>query len=343
MAGPTATRVLGLLAAAGLIAVGLPLWRPLLLAAVLAGALSQIHERLVAALGGRRSLSATLVTVGVVLVLLIPLSFLVAVVIKETLSAIAFVKGALDRQEVPELIARLPDWLGRWVNETIGHESHTQGELASELARWPRVRQALGVAAGLVGSTTHLALMALLMLVAVFFLLRDGPTLIGWLERTPTMPSGRVRSLLLELRSVSKSVLGAQLGSGLAQAGVATIGFALVRVPDPMVFGVLSLAASFIPIGGVSLVGVPIAALLWLMGHPGRAIFLALWTVLLTGLIDNVLRPLLVRGKTKLNSGLVFFALLGGLLAFGPVGVVVGPLSLALFLSVDALQRRDAS
>ncbi len=94
--------------------------------------------------------------------------------------------------------------------------------------------------------------------------------------------------------------------------------------------------------GGVSLVGVPLAALLWLTGHPGRAVFLALWTVLLTGLIDNLIRPLLVRGATHLHTGLVFFALLGGLLAFGPIGIVVGPLALALFLSVSAIQRRSA-
>jgi predicted PurR-regulated permease PerM len=63
----------------------------------------------------------------------------------------------------------------------------------------------------------------------------------------------------------------------------------------------------------------------------------------LTGLIDNVLRPLLVRGGTHLHSGLVFFSLLGGLLTFGPVGIVVGPLVLALFLSVNAVQRREGN
>jgi predicted PurR-regulated permease PerM len=136
-------------------------------------------------------------------------------------------------------------------------------------------------------------------------------------------------------------VLGAQLVSGLAQSVVATTGYAVAGVPHPLVFGVVSFVASFLPIGGVSLVGVPLAGLLWLTGRPGWALFLAIWTVLLTGLIDNVIRPLLVRGQKKLHDGLVFFALLGGLLAFGPIGIIVGPLSLALFLSVSAIQRHD--
>ena len=340
MAAPSATRILGLLSIAALIAVGLPLWRPLLLAAVLAGALAQAHEGLVRRVGGRRWLSAALVTAGFVLLLLVPLCLLGAVVVREALGAVSFVNKTVETRGIPGLLAPLPHWLSAWVTEVLGRWSRTERDLASELTNWPHVRQALGAAAGVIGSTTHLALMTALMLVALFFLLRDGPELVRWAEGTPAMPPGRIRSLLLELRGVSRSVLGAQLGSGLAQAVVATIGYAIAHVPTPVVFGAVSLMASFIPVGGVSLVGVPLAVLLWLTGHTGWAIFLAAWIVLLTGLIDNVLRPLLVRGGTNLNGGLVFFALLGGLLAFGAIGVVVGPLSLALFLSVAAIQRR---
>jgi len=341
MARWSATWVLWVLAASLLIVVGRPLWQPLLLAAVLATTLSQIHERLAAAVGGRRSLSAALITVGVVLLLLGPLCFVVTVAVKEALGAIAFVTHPLEQKGLPGLFGRLPDWLVQWVTGALARGSQAQHRLASDLASWPRLRQTVGTAAGIVGSTSHLALMTILMLVALFFLLRDGPTLIGWVEGTPTMPPGRAHTLLLELRNVSKSVLGAQLVSGLAQSVVATIGYALAGIPHPLVFGLVSLIASCFPIGGVSLVGVPLAGLLWLTGRPGWAIFLAAWTVLLTGLIDNVLRPLLVRGKTTLHDGLVFFALLGGLLAFGPMGIVVGPLALALFLSVSAIQRND--
>jgi predicted PurR-regulated permease PerM len=334
-------RVLGLAAAAALIAVGVPLWKPLLLASVLAGALSQFHERLATVVGGRRSLSAGLITVGVVLLLLVPVGFLAVVAVRELLGAIAFVSRPIEEQHLPELLGHLPDWLAGWVSEALARAATAQGELTSDLADWPRLRAALGTAAGVLGAASHAALMAVLMLVALFFLLRDGPTLIGWAEETPTMPPGRVRQILLELRGVAKSVLGAQLGSGLAQSVVATLGYALAGVPDPIVFGMVSLAASFIPVGGVSLVGVPLAGLLWLTGHPGWAIFLAIWIVVLTGLIDNLLRPLLVGGATKLHTGLVFFAIVGGLLALGPIGIVAGPLALALYLSVSTIDRRD--
>jgi len=336
MTGPGAMRVLGLAAAAALIAVELPLWRPLLLAAVLAGTLSQLHERLASAVGGRRSLSAALVTAGVMLLLLAPIGFVAAVVVQQALAAIAFVSRTLEQHGLPGLLARLPTWLVPWVHSAL---AQGQRELGTELPDWPRLRQALGAGVVILGSASHLALMSALMLVAIFFLLRDGPALITWAEQAPSIAPGRVRQLLLELRRASKAVLGAQLASGVAQAIVATIGYALAGVPSPVVFGVLSLAASFIPIGGVSLVGVPLSVLLWLSGRHAWAIFLASWTVVLTGLIDNLVRPLVVRGGTNLPSGLVFFSLFGGLLAFGPIGVVLGPLALALFLSVNAMQR----
>ncbi|HXJ20000.1 MAG TPA: AI-2E family transporter [Polyangia bacterium] len=341
MARLSATWVLWVIAAAALIVVGLPLWKPLLLAAVLAGTLSRLHERLAAAVGGRRSLSAALITVGIVLLLLGPLCFIAAVAVKEALGAIAFVSHPLEQKGLPGLWGRLPDWLVHWVNSALARGSRAQHSFAPDLANWPRLQQTLGAAAGIVGSTSHLLLMTVLMLVALFFLLRDGHALILWIEGTPTMPPGRARSLLVELRTVSRSVLGAQLASGLAQSVVATVGYAIAGVPRPLVFGIVSLVASLFPIGGVSLVGLPLAGLLWLTGRPGWAIFLAIWTAVPTGLIDNVVRPLLVRGKKPLHDGLVFFALLGGLLAFGPMGIVVGPLALALFLSVSAIQRHD--
>jgi predicted PurR-regulated permease PerM len=338
----SATMMLRIASAVALIAVGLPLWRPLLLAAVLGGTLSVLHERFSHALGNRRALSAALITIGILLVVVGPLFIMGVVLVKETIHAIAFIRHTLGRGELSELPWSLPDWLESAANDALARWSRGQHDLPTELARWPQARQLLGTAIGMAESMAHIALLAALMLVALFFLLRDGPALVDWAEHRSAMPPGRLRALLLELRGVSKSVIGAQLASGAAQAVVATIGYVISGVPSPLLFGVLSLAASFIPVGGVTaFVGLPLVALLWLMGRPGWAIFLAAWTLLLTGLVDNLIRPLIVRGGTNLPGGLVFFALLGGLLAFGPIGLVVGPLALALFLSVIAVERRD--
>jgi predicted PurR-regulated permease PerM len=333
--------VLGVGSAVLLVAVGLPLWQPLLLAAVLAGALEESHERLARAVGARRSLSAALLTVGVVLVVLVPLWLLAVLLFKEVSHLIASVRHIIAQQGLPGLLQPLPAWLRRWADPALARWSRSPHGPLHELINSSHAPRALGAAAGAVGSIGHLLLMAALMLVAMFFLLRDGPSLISWAEATSALPEGRLRSLLAGLRDVSRSVLGAQLGSGLAQAAVATAGFALSGVPAPLLFGVLALALSLLPIGGVALIGVPLAVLLALTGHTGWGIFLAALTTVGTGLIDDILRPMIVGGKTHLHGALVLFSLLGGLLAFGPIGLVVGPLALALFLTVSDARRRD--
>jgi len=341
MVGPSAASVLAVGSLILLCAVGLPLWQPLLLAAVLAGTLSGVHERLARAVGGRRSASSALITVGVVVVLIVPLWLLEVLVVRETTALIAFLRRTLEQHGLPGLLGLLPGWLARWVAAAVARWSSGSHHFLSELAGSAHTGRVLGVAAGLVGSVTHLLFMAALMLVALFFLLRDGSQLIAWAESTSTLPAGRLRAVLLELRGVSRSVIGAQLGSGLVQSALATVGYAVSGVPAPFLFGVLSLLASFIPIGGVSLIGLPLAGLLLLMGRTGWAIFLAIVTTVGTGLVDNTVRPLLVRGGTHLNAALVFFALLGGLMPFGPVGIVVGPLALALFLTLSDFRRRE--
>jgi predicted PurR-regulated permease PerM len=282
-------------------------------------------------------------TGGAALLLLVALCLFGLVLIKGTPDAIAFVRHMLEQQGPGSRLAPLSAKVASWTNGALARWAQASRDLPSQLAHSPQVTQALGVAARLVGSATHFVLMAGLMIVALFCLLREGPDLIDWAERTSTMPPGRLRSIVSELAEVSKSVFGAQLGSGLVQSAAATVGYAVSGVPRPLVFGVLSLGASLLPIGGVSLVGVPLAGLLWLMGRPAWAIFLAVWTTLATGLIDDVVRPLLVRGKTQLNGALVFFAMVGGILLLGPIGLVVGPLALALFLNVSGVERRERS
>lgn len=333
--------MLAVAATALLAAVGFPLWQPLLLAAVLAGALSPLHDRLARALGARRTPASALFTLGVVLVILIPLSVVGLILIKQTLTLIASLRHTLDQRGWEGLLEPLPDWLERWADAAVKSWSQLAGGRRAEVIDWTRTGWALGVAAGMVGSVAHAAFMLALMLVAVFFLLRDGQGLVDWAERASPMPPGQLRALLLELRRVSVSVIGAQLASGLIQTVVATAGYVVAGVPSPLLFGALTLPASFIPSPGTAIVGVPLAGLLWLMGRTGWAIFLAAWTTLFMGLVDNTVRPLLVRGGTGMHGALILFSLLGGLMAFGLMGLIVGPLALALFLSVINIRRRE--
>jgi len=341
MAGRNSVTILSVAATALLAAVIFPLWKPLLVAAVLTGGLSAANERLARALGLRRTLSAALLTVGVVFVLLIPLSLLGLVLVKQALSLIAYIRRSLSENDWHVLLGPLPPWLQRWVGPALDSWSKQKEHLLANLVNWSHAKWALGIAGGIAGSVAQAVFAVVIMVLALFFFLRDGHSLVDWIERGLPMPPGRLRTLLAELRRVSVSVIGAQLASGLVQTVVATVGYAISGLPSPVLLGALTLPASLIPTPGTAIVGLPLAVVLWLMGRPGWAIFLAAWTTLFMGLVDNIIRPVLVRGGTGLNGALILFALLGGLLAFGFIGLIVGPLALALFLSVANIRRRE--
>ena len=107
----------------------------------------------------------------------------------------------------------------------------------------------------------------------------------------------------------------------------------IVGLP-PLVWGVLMAFLSLIPLVGTFLVWGPAAVLLVAGGRPFAGIFLAVWGAVVVGLSDNVLRPLFMRGKSQLHPALIFFSLIGGILAFGPLGILLGPLAIVLVISM---------
>ena len=144
-----------------------------------------------------------------------------------------------------------------------------------------------------------------------------------------------MRGVLTELRVVARSVLGANFITSAAQAAVATGGFFIARAPSPIFFGLLTLITSMIPSIGSALVTLPVAGLLLLTGHRWAALFLMVWGLFVVGLIDNLLRPVLIKGgAANLHGALIFFSLIGAIAAFGAIGLFLGPLVLTFFLAL---------
>ena len=270
-----------------------PLWRPLLIAAVLAGVLGPLHERAVGWIGGRRSLAAGLFTAATVLLILIPLTALTIVAVREAIDAVAIVRKTLKSGGIHGLIERAPDSMEYYLEEAQKHLPTKLEEAQKQIAssgKW-----AWGALSGTLGVLGKFGFQLAMMLIAFFFLLRDGGRLVDWLAESSPL-GHRTRELLSELRAVARSVLGANFITGAVQAVVATIGFYIGRAPSPIFFGLLTLFSSLIPSVGSALVTLPVAVLVLLLGHTWAALFLAIWAMVVVGLIDNLLRPWLIRG-----------------------------------------------
>jgi predicted PurR-regulated permease PerM len=144
------------------------------------------------------------------------------------------------------------------------------------------------------------------------------------------LPPSRKEGLGEHIGSVTRAVVFGTLVTAAVQGVSVALGFAFVGLPSPVVFGALAAVLSVVPVGGTAFVWGPAALWLLAIGRGGAALFLLIWGLLIVGLADNLLRPLLISGRTEVPTLAIFVGVLGGLAAFGLVGMFVGPLLISL-------------
>jgi predicted PurR-regulated permease PerM len=179
------------------------------------------------------------------------------------------------------------------------------------------------------------------MLIALYFLLVRGRDFIAWTESVSPLAPAQTRQLMSEFRKVSYAVIVATVATAAVQAAVAWVGYLIAGVPHPMFFTTLTFFVALIPAIGAAGVCLFAALILVATGHPYMGLFLAVWGVAVVGLIDNIVKPFLIKGDLEMGGAVVFFALIGGIAAFGMVGLLVGPLAVATFLTLLRMYRRD--
>ena len=193
-----------------------------------------------------------------------------------------------------------------------------------------------------IGGALGVLVSVILVIFTMFYLLRDGRAIA---ERLPDMlPLERPQAIEIMRRTVEivkASVFGVVV-IALIQGAMGGAMFAVLGVPSAVLWGALMVLAAMIPVAGTGLVWAPAALFLGLTGHWGKAVVLVLWGALAIGLVDNLLRPRMVGKRIKMHDLLVFFSVLGGLQAFGILGVLLGPVVLALATGLlDVLMARD--
>lgn len=315
------------------------LWKPLFLAAVLASAMSSMHDRLAARLKQKRGLSSFIFTLAVVFLILVPLGLVIAVAVNETISAVGFIQHTFQAGGTYELVSKLPVSVQNTVSTILAFLRERTDSLSAELASGGAY--AVDMLRNAVTTTSDILFDAVIMLIALKYLLSDGQRLIAWIQDASPMRGRHTAELVREFHRTSKSALGSMTMTSAAQGLVAAIGYAIAGVPQPIFFGLLTFFMSFIPAIGTGLVAFPLAIALLLLGKTGSAIFLAIYAVFVVGMADNLLKPLLMKGGMKLHGAIVFFALIGGVWLFGPVGLIAGPLTVTFFVSMVRLGQRD--
>ena len=196
----------------------------------------------------------------------------------------------------------------------------------------------------MIAATTWSALLGLLFaMLAMHFILRNWDTIEHRAIETLPLHPEHTTALFDEFHLVGRSTMLGAIGTGLAQGVLATIGYWLAGVPEPLVFGAATTLASFVPGVGTLLVIVPVAFGLAMTGHPGHGVIALVWGLVVVGAIcDYVIRPRLVRGDGEVPSLVTFAALFGGFEVFGFKGLILGPVLMAVALAVLRLYGVEA-
>lgn len=340
--GTAGRRFLFVLLLLSLVLVGAvvrPLAEALFMAAVLSVVLAPAQERLARWLGGRPKTASALIVLAVLLLVVGPLAGLSAVIVKEASDGVRFVVGTIRSEGVDGLLERLPGPLHDLAARAIAYLGDLNALVERHLSgQGGKAASALGAA---LAATGAVAFSVAMMAIALFFLLVSGAQLVEWIDEVSPLRRGQTRELLREFRKVSYAVVVSSMVTAGVQAAAALAGYLIAGVPNPIFFATLTFFVALIPAIGAAVVCLFAALILVLTGHPWMALFLAAWGVVVVGLVDNVVKPWLIRGDVEMAGAVVFFALIGGIGAFGMIGLLIGPLAVALFLAVLRMYRRD--
>ena len=314
---------------AGCLLVLRPFVSALLWAVVLCFSSWPVYRRLLGFVRNRRTLAALLMTLAMVLVILLPFVIigltLADNVNQLTTAAKDWVQN--DSHAPPEWLARVPV-VGPRAADTWQSLAGDRAKLWAEAQKFIEPVSAWLIKRGLAlgGGLMQLALSIFI----AFFLFRDGVTAAGHLTSAVERVGGEQGKHLLTVAGQTiRGVVYGILGTALAQAVMTGIGLVIAGVPGAALLALLTFFASIVPIAGTALVWVPASLWLFHQGATGWGIFLLVWGVGVASL-DNVVKPWLISQGSNMPFILIFFGVLGGALAFGFIGVFLGPTLLAV-------------
>jgi predicted PurR-regulated permease PerM len=310
--------------------------RSFLMAIFLAGIFSALarplYKRFERWYGGRRALASLSTLVVIVIIVILPLGALMGIVTAQAIKVGQTVTPWVQEQiaqpgEFQKLLSSLPffDKIAPY-SETIWRKA---GELIGTISQF-----LIGSLSTATKGAVNFLFMAFALLYTMFFFLMDGDKLIYKILYYLPMDDDDEQRMLKKFTSVTRATLKGTAVIGLLQGTLAGMAFWVVGIPSSVFWGTIMAVLSIIPGIGTALVWVPAVIILAAGGNYVKAGGLCLFCALVVGSIDNLLRPVLVGKDTQMHELMIFFGTLGGIIMFGVMGMIIGPIVAALFVTI---------
>lgn len=299
------------------------------------------YQRLLQRFQGKADSAALVMCLGLTLLILLPATFLLIILFQDVATGATHLTHSLsdwkpkDILQLP-IVATIMEWASRYIDLSTINFENTLIDTAKKLSQFLLDRSSSFFKA----FSGVLILMGLVEL-NMFFLFRDGRAFLNYLQTLLPIPDQQKHLLLGRMREVIQASIYGTLLTACVQGALGGIAFAFLGLPSAILWGVVMMLMSFLPLFGPFIVWGPAAGYLAWTGHPVKAVIMVIWGIVVIGMSDNVLRPVLMRtvssANNQLNTLVLFLSVLGGMQVFGFLGIVLGPLTVVIALTLIEL------
>jgi len=301
-----------------------PFLIPLAWSAVFAMVLSPPNTWLSTRIGGTWAALAT--TVATLVMIVVPVVIVGTLLVQEVSGQIQSADAASMAKSTPAKLLQTWDLIRTKMpflhlpvdpTATVQDASKTVATYAAGWAGW------------VVTNVANFVLQLFIMAFGLFYFLRDSTSIVGVIRQLLPFEEERRNRILGETHDLVVATVGATFAVAMTQGLLIGVALGLLGFSAPVFWGVMTACASLLPVVGAGVIWVPAALWLFMTGDVGRGVILIVFGIAVVGTIDNVLRQVLLMGRTAMHGLLVFISLLGGVAAFGFIGLVIGPVVMA--------------
>ncbi len=320
-----------LIVSAIILFIFLPFLEVLVLSTIFGVVLTPLHRKISNALGKRDSLGAFIVVILFAVIVIVPFTFLTIQVFNESKDVYIQLTSNSDVNYVQKVTLILEKPIQRFYPSF----NLNVGEFASLGADW--ITQHLG---SILSSALSIVTGIVLIFLSLFFFLRDGARFKKILIGLSPLSDNYDEQIFHQLKNTIIATVRGVLLISVIQGILAGIGLWIFGVPHYTLWGSISAVASLVPGLGTAVVFIPAVAYMFIIGNTPYAVGLILWGGVIVGLVDNFLSPYFYSRGAEIHQLLMLFAVLGGLVVFGPIGFIFGPIVLSLFFAlIDIYQK----
>ncbi len=317
-----------------------PLLAPLLWAAILTLALHPVYKKLSSRLNRMPSLTAGIMTFATFLLVIGPAVSLLIVLAAQSADLYQGASTLVQSERLAELRSRLES---SFISKLMAHPALAGIDIKGMIVKG--VTDISSSLAGQIGSILKNTFIFLadiiIMLITLFFFFRDGDKYYNTVIDLLPFTRKQKNDIAEKFADTFNAVINGVFLIALLQGVMTGLGFFVFRIPFSIFWGFLAAVLALLPIGGAALVWVPGAFYLYLAGSSLQGILLAVWGLILVTLPDNFLKPMIIGKKAKIPTFILFIALLGGLQAFGVLGILFGPVLVSLLAVFIQIYREE--